>query len=56
MAAIQPIGKESVQRIVAGQAILDLASCVKELVDNALDANSKSINGECSIVFCIIAF
>lgn len=41
---IQPMPAESVQRIVAGQAISDLASCVKELVDNALDAGSKSVN------------
>ena len=36
----------SVQRIAAGQAITDLASCVKELIDNALDAGSKKINSE----------
>ena len=41
---IRPIPTESVQRIVAGQVILDLASAVKELVDNALDAHSTSIN------------
>ena len=41
---IRPIEEESVRRIVAGQAVTDLASCVKELVDNALDAGSKSIN------------
>lgn len=41
---IHPIEVESVRRIVAGQAVTDLASAVKELVDNALDANSQSIN------------
>lgn len=41
--AIKPINEVEVRRIVAGQAITDLASCVKELVDNALDAGSKSI-------------
>jgi DNA mismatch repair ATPase MutL len=41
---IQPIEEESVRRIVAGQAVSDLASAVKELVDNSLDAGSKSIN------------
>ena len=41
---IRPIEEESVQRIVAGQAVTDLASAVKELVDNALDAGSKGIN------------
>lgn len=34
----------SIQRIAAGQAITDLASCVKELLDNALDAGSSKIN------------
>jgi hypothetical protein len=41
---IQSLPVESVRRIMAGQAILDLAGCVKELVDNALDAGSTNIN------------
>ena len=48
---IRPIQEESVRRIVAGQAVSDLASAVKELVDNALDAGSKSIN---SRSFCLV--
>ena len=47
-AVIIPIDSASVQRIVAGQAITDLASAVKELVDNALDAGSKTINSKSS--------
>jgi hypothetical protein len=43
---IRPIEAESVRRIVAGQAVTDLASAVKELVDNSLDAGSKSINSK----------
>jgi DNA mismatch repair protein PMS2 len=44
-AIIQQLPIDSVRRIVAGQAILDLSSCVKELIDNALDAGSTNING-----------
>jgi hypothetical protein len=45
-AVIIPMEAASVQRIVAGQAITDLASAVKELVDNALDAGAKVINSK----------
>lgn len=41
---IRPMGKEAIRRIVTGQAIMDLTSCVKELLDNALDAGSRNIN------------
>jgi hypothetical protein len=43
---IHKIDTTSVQRIVAGQAVTDLASAVKELVDNALDAASQNINSK----------
>lgn len=43
-AEIRPIDPESVQRIVAGQAVFDLSTALKELVDNALDAKSRTIN------------
>lgn len=42
---IKRLGEDSVRRIVAEQAITDLASIVKELVDNALDAESNVIKG-----------
>ena len=51
---IRPIPQDSVRQIVAGQVIFDLASAVKELVDNALDAGSTSINSTCSHSFWII--
>lgn len=47
-AVIVPMDASSVQRIVAGQAITDLSSAVKELIDNALDAGSKTINSKSS--------
>lgn len=44
--AIRPIDEASVRRICAGQAVTDLASAVKELIDNALDAKSQTINSK----------
>mmetsp|Transcript_36023 Transcript_36023/g.43396 ORF Transcript_36023/g.43396 Transcript_36023/m.43396 type:complete len:1051 (-) Transcript_36023:88-3240(-) len=41
---IIPISDKTIQRIVAGQAISDLSSAVKELVDNAIDAGAKIID------------
>lgn len=40
---IKRLTDDSIRRIVAEQAITDLASLVKELVDNALDAESTTI-------------
>ena len=42
-AIIKPIDKGTVHRICSGQVILDLATAVKELVENALDAGATSI-------------
>ncbi len=44
--SILPIQQQDVHRIVSGQVISDMASAVKELVDNALDAGATSINSE----------
>lgn len=46
---IRQLEDASVRRIVAEQAVTDLASVVKELVDNALDAQSTSINSKYTI-------
>ncbi|KAL4438704.1 hypothetical protein ABPG77_006308 [Micractinium sp. CCAP 211/92] len=40
---IKPIDHGTIHRICSGQVILDLATAVKELVENALDAGATSI-------------
>ena len=50
---IRPIPVDLVRQIAAGQVILDLASAVKELVDNALDAGSTSINSK---LFAVVGY
>jgi DNA mismatch repair protein PMS2 len=40
---IKSIDKESVHRITSGQVVVDLATAVKELVENSLDASASSI-------------
>ncbi|KAF9144150.1 hypothetical protein BG015_000194 [Linnemannia schmuckeri] len=41
--AIKAIDRESVHRICSGQVVLDMATAVKELIENSLDAGSSSI-------------
>ena len=43
---IQKLDIDTVRRITAEQAISDLPSIVKELMDNALDAESTTIKSE----------
>jgi DNA mismatch repair protein PMS2 len=40
---VVPIDKCSVHKICSGQVILDLATSVKEVIENALDAQARSI-------------
>ena len=40
---IKAIDKGTVHRICSGQVILDLATAVKEVVENALDARATNI-------------
>ena len=42
-ATIRPIEAQSVHQIQSGQVIVDLCSVVKELVENALDADANSV-------------
>ena len=46
MSEIKRLSDDSVRRIVAEQAVTDLSSIVKELVDNALDAESTTIKSK----------
>jgi hypothetical protein len=41
--SLQPIPAGDVHRICASQVIPDLRGCVKELVENALDAGAKGV-------------
>lgn len=41
--SIRPIDRSAVHRICSGQVVLDLATCVKELVENALDAGAATL-------------
>ena len=40
---IAPVPAAAVHRIASGQVILDLATAVKELLENALDAGATNI-------------
>ena len=51
---IQPIPPQAIQRIVAGQAITDMSSAVKELVDNAIDAGAHRVTSEFSHAWQLI--
>lgn len=43
MACIKSLDKNTVHRICSGQVIINLANAVKELIENSLDAGSKTI-------------
>ena len=41
--SIRAIDNDSIEKICSGQVIVDLATAVKELVENSLDANATNI-------------
>ncbi|KAI5478147.1 hypothetical protein MNV49_005411 [Pseudohyphozyma bogoriensis] len=43
MSAIQAIDSSSIHRLTSGQVVIDLQTAVKELLENALDADASSI-------------
>ena len=43
---IAAIDKTSVQKICSGQVVVDLATAVKELIENALDAGARLVLGD----------
>lgn len=40
---IQAIDRESIKRICSGQVVVDLATAVKEMVENSLDSGATSV-------------
>lgn len=44
MSSIRAIDADSIEKICSGQVIVDLATAVKELVENSLDANATNID------------
>ncbi|KAG8696831.1 hypothetical protein FRC09_008239 [Ceratobasidium sp. 395] len=49
--AIKSIDKDTIHRITSGQVVVDLATAVKELVENSLDAGAVLISGRVEVKF-----
>jgi DNA mismatch repair protein PMS2 len=44
MSKVQKLDQNSINSICANQVVIDLSTCLKELIENALDASSTFIN------------
>ena len=51
---IKPIDKAAVHRICSGQVVLDLATAVKELIENAVDAGATNIEVRLLYEACLL--
>lgn len=53
---INAIDTQSVHKICSGQVVLDLATAVKELVENSIDAGASSVGKGTRMIAFIISF